>query len=254
MKGDVMMGKPETVEKIVVFEQSVTKTKIFRLDYPVSEDLMRVMVSDVFRDFMIYAFDLYYDNENLSLLKEFVAEHKPKTEKQQGLLDNLFWWRLMYDSGSHQVNSCFDDYISDKHYTLRDKPFIKSWLRECNKVVPKFYFIGHKYNDRSFVAIDILTHESLEIIVYDPTAIPPKEGEIAMGTLIPLGGELYFPIVDFYHFDYEAREAMASCLHHHYEKHLKTSSMKEAFFHVVSVMLQIERMIFMKNQEAYSSK
>ncbi|WHY64967.1 hypothetical protein [Neobacillus sp. SuZ13] len=90
--------------------------------------------------------------------------------------------------------------------------------------------------------------------MYDPIAIPPKQGEIAMGTLIPLGGGLFFPIIDFYHFDYEAREAMASCIHHHYEKHLKTSSMKEAFFHVVSVMLQIERIIFMQNQEKSTSK
>jgi hypothetical protein len=57
------MGKQETVEKIVEFAQSVTKTKTFRLDYPVSDDLRQVMVSEVFRDFMIYALDLYYDNE-----------------------------------------------------------------------------------------------------------------------------------------------------------------------------------------------
>ncbi|WP_144548309.1 hypothetical protein [Bacillus sp. X1(2014)] len=248
------MGKPETVENIVELEQTVNKTKKFRPDYPVSEDLRQVMVSEVFRDFMIYALDLYYDNENLSLLREFVEEHNPKAEKQQGLLDNLFWWRLLYDSGPNPVNSCFDDYISDNHYTLRNKPFIKSWLRECKNVVPKFYFIGHKYNDRTFVAIDILTHESLDVIVYAPIAIPPKQGEIAMGTLIPLGGGLFFPIIDFYHFDYEAREAMSSCIHHHYEKHLKTSSMKEAFFQVVSVMLQIERIIFMQNQEKSTSK
>jgi hypothetical protein len=248
------MGKQETVEKIVEFAQSVTKTKTFRLDYPVSDDLRQVMVSEVFRDFMIYALDLYYDNENLSLLKEYVAEHNPKAEKRQGLLDNLFWWRLMYNSSPNPVNSCFDDYISENLHTLRARPFIKSWLRECNKAVPKFYFIGHQYNDRYFVAIDILTQKPLEVIVYDPTAIPPTRGEIAMGTLIPLGGGLYFPIVDFYHFDYEAREAMASCLHHHYDKFLKKSTLKEAFIHVLSVMLQIERTIFMQNQEKSSSK
>ena len=58
-----MMRKQETVEKIVEFAQSVTKTKTFRHDYPVSEDLRQVMVSEIFRDFMIYALDLYYDNE-----------------------------------------------------------------------------------------------------------------------------------------------------------------------------------------------
>ncbi len=250
----VLMGKQETVEKIVEFAQSLTKTKTFRHDYPVSEDLRHVMVSEVFRDFMIYAFDLFYDNENLSLLKEYVAEHNPKSEKRQGLLDNLFWWRLIYDSSLNLVNSCFDNYISENVNTLRDRPFIKSWLRECNKAVPKFYFIGHKYNDRFFVAIDILTQKPLDVIVYDPTAIPPKKGEIAMGLLIPLGGGLYFPIVDFYHFDYEAREAIASCLHHHYDKFLKNSTLMEAFIHVLSVMLQIESIIFMQNQEKSSSK
>jgi hypothetical protein len=83
--------------------------------------------------------------------------------------------------------------------------------------------------------------------VYDPTAMPPKKGEIAMGILIPLGGGLHFPIIDFYHFDYEAREAIASRLHHHYDKHLKNSTLHEAFIHVASVMLQIERIIHMKN-------
>lgn len=234
---DVVMGKQETVEKIVEFTQSVTKSKTFRHEYPVSDDLRQIMVDEVFRDFMIYAFDLYYDNENLSLLKEYVAEHITREEKQQGLLDNLFWWRLMYDSGVNPVNSCYDDYISENLHALRDKPFIKSWLRECKKAEPKFYFIGHKYNDRFFVAIDILTQKPLDVIVYDPTGIPPKQGEIAMGTLIPLGNGLHFPIVDFYHFDYEAREAMASCLHQHYDKYLKTSSMNEAFIHVLSVML-----------------
>jgi len=131
---------------------------------------------------------------------------------------------------------------------------ISSWLRECEKAVPKFYFIGHKYNDRVFVAIDILTEVPLDVIVYDPIAFPPKKGEIAMGTLIPLGGGLHFPIVDFYHFDYDARKAIASYFHHYYEKHLKSSTMYEAFIHVLSVMLQIERIIFMENQGKSSSK
>ncbi|CAH2713823.1 hypothetical protein BACCIP111895_00977 [Neobacillus rhizosphaerae] len=110
------------------------------------------------------------------------------------------------------------------------------------------------YNDRFFVVIDILTEKPLDVIVYDPIAIPPKKGEIVMGTLIPLGGGLFFPIVDFYHFDYEAREAMASCLHHHYDEYLKNSTIQEAFIHVLSVMLQIESIIFIDNQEKSPSK
>ena len=75
-----------------------------------------------------------------------------------------------------------------------------------------------------------------------------------MGTLMPLGGGLYFPITDFYHFDFEAREAIANCLHHYYDKYLKNFSMHEAFIHVLSAMLQIEKIIFMENQEKTSPK
>ncbi|WP_066062183.1 hypothetical protein [Neobacillus soli] len=248
------MEQQGTIDKVVELVQTETKAKIFRPDYPVSEDLRQVMVSEVFGDFMIYALNLYYDDENHSLLKEFVDEHGLSNEKRDGLLHNLFWWNLFYQSSRQSSWSCMEDYISENFQTLRNKPFISSWLRECEKAVPKFYFIGHKYNDRVFVAIDILTEKPLDVVVYDPAAISPKKGEIAMGTLIPLGGGLHFPIVDFYHFDYGAREAMASCLHHHFDKYLKTSTMHVAFFHVLSVMLQIERIIVTENKEKLSSK
>jgi len=248
------MNEQGTVENLVYLVQSEVKSKTFRINYPVTEELRQEMVFKVFRDFMVYALNQYYDEENLTLLEEFVDEHQPKQEKKERLLDNLFWWRIMYDAGQNIMESCMEEYLSDNRIRFRNRPFITSWLRQCDKAVPKFYFIGHKYNDHVFVAIDILTEEPLDVMVFDATAVPPKQGEIAIGILIPLGGGLYFPIVDFYHFDYQAREAMASCLHYHYEKNLKTSNMHEAFLHVLSVMLQIERIIFMEEQEKLTTK
>jgi hypothetical protein len=46
-------------EKIVDFVQSETKTKTFRHDYSVSNELRHVMVNEVFRDFMNYAEAVY---------------------------------------------------------------------------------------------------------------------------------------------------------------------------------------------------
>lgn len=247
------MGKQEAFDKVVEFVQTETKSKNFRLDYPVSEDLRKVMVDEVFQDFMIFALDCFYD-EYLPMLKEYVDEHVPGKEKRNSLIQNLFWWRLLYDSSQGFGSSCVEDYIAENYQRLCKRPILISWLRECAKAVPNFYFIGHKSNDRYFVAVDILKEKTLEVMVLDPAANPPKKGEIAMGTLIPLGDGLFFPIVDFYHFDFEAREAMASCFHHHYGKYLKNSTMHEAFIHVLSVMLQIERIIFMKNKENHSTK
>lgn len=236
------MKDQKAIGNLVTMVQSEAKAKTFRKDYPVSESLREEMVK-VFREFMIFALDHYYDDENLLMLKEFIEDHHLKLEKRKSLLDNLFWWKLMHKFGQRNFMSCLEEYLSENNVHFKTRPFMKSWLRECEKGVSKFYFIGHKYNDRCFVVVDILTSEPLDVIVCDPTAVPPKRGELAAGTLLPLGGGLYFPIVDFYHFNYNAREAMASCLHQHYDKYLKNLPIHEAFLHVLSVMLQIENTI-----------
>ena len=181
-------------------------------------------------------------------------EDDPRQEKRQVLLHNLFWWKIFYDSNMNKRENCVEDYIAENYQWLRKRPIILSWLRECAKAIPKFYYVGYKYNDRVLVMIDIMEEETLDIIVYDPLAIPPVKGEIVMGTLIPLGAGLHFPIIDFYHFDFEAREAIAHCLHHYYEKYLKNFTMHEAFIHVLSAMLQIEKLVYIDHQENTSSK
>ncbi|WP_045516690.1 hypothetical protein [Neobacillus niacini] len=70
-----------------------------------------------------------------------------------------------------------------------------------------------------------------------------------MGTLLPLSDGLYTPIIDFYHFDYEDRRDIALCLHHYFDLHLKNSSMHETFIHVLSAMLQIEKLVSIEIQE-----
>jgi thiol-disulfide isomerase/thioredoxin len=243
------MGKKESVEKVVDFEQTAVNTKTFRLHYPVSEELRRIMVSEVFRDFMIDVVQLNYD-ACLLLLNEFAAEHDVREEKWNDVLHNIFWCKVFYDSNEDFWNSCIADFIYKNNDRLKNTPILISWLETCAKAVPKFYFIGHKYNDRVFVAIDILDEKPLNVIVYDPLAVSPKKGEIAAGLLIPLGDGLYFPIVDFYHFDFEAREAIANCFHFHYDKYLKINDTPyDIFLNVFSTMLQIEGILFKDNQK-----
>jgi hypothetical protein len=240
-------------EKVIDFVQTATNSKIFRLDCPVSEELRDEMVSEVFKDFMIYAMDLYYE-ENISILEEIVVDLHVREEKWNGLMHNLFWWRLFYESSQNKGTSIMEDYIAENYQRLRKQPILISWLRACDKVVSKFYFIGYKFNERVFIAIDILAEETLEIIVCDPLAIPPKQGEIVFGTLIPLGGGSFFPIIDFYHFDFGARQEIANHLQYYYDKHLKTSPMHEAFIYVLTAMLQIENFVALENHGTASTK
>lgn len=232
--------------RVIEFTQTATNTKTFRHDYPISDELKRVMIGKVLNDFMKYALDRYY-LEYLPILKEFVDDHSLQAEKQDGLLHNLFWWRIFYDMSLDYRSSCVADYIAENYHWLRKRPILISWLKECKKAIPKFYYVGYKHNDRALVLVDILTEKTIDAVVYDPMAIPPQKGEIAMGTLIPLGNGLYFPIIDFYHFQFEARKDIAMHLQYYYEKHLKTSTMHEAFIHVLSAMLQIEKIISTEN-------
>jgi thiol-disulfide isomerase/thioredoxin len=237
--------KNRKVDKnLVAMVQTEERAKTFRVDYPVAEELQAKMITEVFSDFATFVYEEFYHEETLLVLKEFVEESNPHVLKKQSLLDNLFWWQIMYQSAQNTL-SCVDEYLTMNHFSFMTRPFMTSWLRKCDKSVPKFYFIAHKYNDRHFLAIDILTEELLEVFICHSNAISPERGEIVAGTLLPLGGGLYFPIVDFYRFDYEAREAIGSCFHHHYDKYSKNSSPHESFLQVLSVMLQIEHKISM---------
>lgn len=244
-----MKEKKETVGKVVEFAQSESSTKQFRPDYPISDELRDEMLYGVYRDFTKYVLYQTYAIHD-PMLEEYIDDHHPRREKRQALEHNLLWWKVLYNASNKM--SCVEDYLAESSYSL--KPLITSWLREWDKAVPKFYYIGHKYNDRVLVVVDMLAEETLDVMVYDPTAVPPKKGEVVMGTLIPIGDALYFPIIDFYHFDLEASKAIASNLSYYYDKHLDTSTILEAFIHVLSILLQLERTISTENQESISSK
>ena len=237
----------EKTETIIPFVQSETNTKTFRNDYPVSEELKEAMLTKVFKDFTRFALERYYP-EYLPILTEYLHEHEIRGDKRESLLHNLFWWRIFYDSSMGFQSSCIEDFIVENYSWLSKRPILISWLKECGKAIPKFYFVGYKYNDRVLVVMDSLEEKPLNIIVYDPLAIPPIKGEIVMGTILPLGNGLFFPISDFYHFDYQAREEIAHHLHYYYDLHMKTSPINEAFIHVLSAMLQIEKLVFLENQ------
>lgn len=241
----------EKENRVVQFKQSETRAKKFRNDYPISEELRGTMISVVARGFTNFAYEKFYTPYE-PILKEFVAEFNLEGQKQDTLLHNLFWWRLLYDTNLDS-ESCIEEYIDINKEWLKDIPILMSWLREWDKAVPKFYYVVHKYNDRVHMVIDILEEDMLDVIVYDPLATPPKQGEIMVGTLIPLGDSLYFPITDFYHFNYDARKEIGAHFRYSFDEHLKKSSMYEAFIHVFSLMLHMERFLVLESENKATS-
>lgn len=240
----------EQIDKVVEFAQSKSRATQFLHDYPITEELKIVILTEEFRSFADYVVNRYFSEYQI-LLQEYIEEHSPEEAKHGTLKDNLFWWKVLYDSSQDDKMSFVEDYIAENIDRLKSNPLIISWLREWEKAVPKFYHVGYKYSDRVLIVTDMLTTKTLDVIVYDPTAVPPQKGEIVMGTLIPIGDALYFPIIDFYHFEYTAREDIALSFHHNFRNRIKDNPHEE-FIHAASVMLQIERLISLENQKDIS--
>ncbi|QFT87772.1 hypothetical protein FIU87_03820 [Bacillus sp. THAF10] len=236
-----MLNK-EPTEKVVTFEQTESTTKTFRHDLPISDQAKEIMLSKVFIEFSAWVFHHHFAQAK-ELLEEFIQEHHLQEEKQQGLLHNMFWWRTLYMVANRMDIVFVDEFIAQNLSYYKDKPLVISWLKEWEKATSKFYYVGHVYNDRNIVVVDMLTEETHDVVIFDPAATLPKNGEIVMGTLLPIGDGLYFPIIDFYHFDYQAREHIVRQVKYHLNQHSKHSSIQETFIHVLSQALQIEHLV-----------
>ncbi len=236
----------QSEEKVVELAQNTIKSEVFRIDYPLSSKLKEILVGDVFSDFMKYAYQRYY-HEYHTILKEFSVSHEVQEDKRKVLEENVFWWRLFYDISLQLDRNVVEEYISDHYARLSRMPLAISWLRACATVVPKFYLIGYIYDDRIIIVTDILTLETQNVFIYDPLASPPKTDEIVAGTLLPLGGGLSFPVIDFYHFENDARLEILRHIHYYHDIFSEGSTLHEAFIHVFSSMLQIENMIHQDN-------
>jgi hypothetical protein len=241
------MNRQGIDEKANDFVQAATNSSIIGPGYHGSDEFREDEVSKVFRDFMSYAMERYSE-EIMSTMEPVVADLYVSEEKWNGLRHNLLWWWLFYESSQKIGTSMMEEYITENDHWLSTKPILISLLRECDKAIPKFYFIGYEMNEKVFIASDILTGETIEIVICYPLAIPPKKGEIVLGTLIPLGDGSYFPIMDFYQFDLGVRQEIAHHLHNYYDQHLNTSPMHDVFIYVLTAMLQVERFVFLENQ------
>lgn len=235
----------EYKKNVVAFAQLSTQTTPFRHDQPLSLEVKEKWMPQQYNDFVAYVVgrvgELYRP-----LLEEFVEDHCPPEEKRLMLERNLFWWRVLYDVYGSESVSFVKDYCAENSIDLQVRPLMKSWLKEWEKAVPKIYYIGHQFGTNAFVAVDMETEETIDVVTYDGEAGNPEKGSIAIGTLIPTGDGLYSPITGFYCFDPEVSKEMARPLLYHYEKHLEESPGLEGFVHVLSIALQIERMILGK--------
>lgn len=231
------------LSNVIEFLQTGTKTKKFRADLPLAEELQEEMVNEVWNDFMRFALKEYYPVFS-PFLQELTENMDVKEEKEAALLQNLFWWRISCDSKLSASNStCIDEYIVTHKQLFKNRSIMESWIKSFDQAITKFYYIVHKFNDHVLVVMDMLEEKLIDVIVVDPLAVTIRVGEVVIGTLMPMGNGLYFPVTDFYHFNYEARKDLGVHFHQYFAQQLQTSPMYEAFIYVLSTMLHIERTV-----------
>ncbi|WP_394219155.1 hypothetical protein [Halobacillus trueperi] len=233
-------------KNVVAFAQPSKQTTPFRHGQPLSEEVMDMFLPELYNEFVSFIVERV-GGVYRPLLKEFVEDHYPPEDKRLILELNLFWWRVLYDVSENENVSFVEDFCLNYKQDLKQTPLTKAWLEEWEKAVPKIYYIGHKFGANAFVAVDMETEESVEVIMIDGKMKEPEKGSIAVGTLIPMGNALYFPVTSFYCFDPEVSKEMARPLMYHYEKHIEQSLGLEGFVRVLSIALQIERMILEKD-------
>ncbi len=237
------MGK--IIENVIEFAQNATNTKTFRNDYPISNELRQIMMGEVFSDFAKYSMEQYYD-VYLPISKVFIGDHDLQQEKRESMEINLFWWRLFYDSTMNVANFV-EEYIAEHYYSLKKRPILISWLREFTNAMPQFYQVEDNNDEGSVVLTDVLTEKTFNVMANDSQTIPMKQGEIIMGTLLPIGGSLFFPATAFYHFDFHANIAIAINVKYYYEMYSNISDIHEAFIHILSAVLQVEKILSLEN-------
>lgn len=207
-----------------------------------------MLLLEILKEFAHFVIENYY-HEVKFLLKEVIDVHGLRNEKRQTLELNLFWWFMLHQANKDPRLSVVNEYLAENQLRFVETPIVPAWLRAWEQAIPKIYYVGYTYSDSACVAIDLLDEKSVDVIVFDPTRTPLQKGEFVAGTLIPIGDSLYFPINDFYHFDMAASRSLALPIQHQYQKYKEKTTAYEAFIHILSIALQIEKIVYERKKD-----
>lgn len=237
-----MKTEKEVHHVIVEFAQTKLNANKFRQHYPITEEMKDELLTKILKDCIAYVTKHYYASHQI-IFREYIDEHVIRGGKRSALENNLFWWQMIYNASLDQEMSCIEDYITTHYKVFCKKPLMVSWLREWEKATPAFYYVEAQHHNHSLLLIDMRTKKPVDVILYDPLASLPIQGEVVMGTLIPIGQRLYFPVVNFYHFDLGASKYIMRHFDYYYQKHIKKGTVLEVFIHVLSIILQVEKLM-----------
>ncbi|WP_208592082.1 hypothetical protein [Gracilibacillus suaedae] len=221
------------------FSKKRARSVKFRHDKTMSEDLRGELLTNVYLKFVQYTYQQYL-GDLLPAFEEFADDCFAPPNKQEPIVENLFWWRLAYEVKLNPSFNCFQDFVNENNSYFERFPVLKSWFEHWQHVIPSYYYIGNKFGANAFVAVNIETEKTVEIFLPVPTIPAPKQGSIVVATLLPYCDSLYFPIGLFYEFDGRARVDIARHLRLYQEQLSDEDDKYEVFVRMFSSLLKVE--------------
>ncbi|UOQ83339.1 hypothetical protein [Gracilibacillus salinarum] len=204
-----------------------------------SEELRDQLLVHVYLKFVRQTYEAFYEQLEPGFL-EFANDCDVPPDKYEPILENLFWWRLLYEQALEPSFTHFHQFITHNNEYFQEYPVLKSWFLNWHEAVPAYYFVGNQIGKNGFVAVEIETEKTVEIFLPLPAHQPPKQGSIVTGILLPFCDNLYFPIVPFYEFDIRTREDIALHLRHYLEELSYESDRYQVFVRIFSSLLKVE--------------
>lgn len=230
-------------DNIIPFRQA-ERSNAFQPTYPISRATQKEFL-DVYQDVISFIMTQYFHVFH-PLLRSVSKDYNVSLEKRIDLEQQLFWLKIT--SEASQGNSVFEEYILETNMRYKKKPLIISWLREWNKAVPTFYYVSHKSTDHHLILVDLFQEEIKKVIIIHENITPIQEGEIVLGTLLPIGGNMYFPIVDFYHFEQRANSDVAAYIHEKFQQQDQNKDIHNLILEMMNVAITIEGYILSEEE------
>ncbi|MBA2176202.1 hypothetical protein H0266_14995 [Halobacillus locisalis] len=209
-------------------------TRLFHEGAEISSELADQMMIEL-GGFILYMIDRHLEKQSPRVHK-FLYEHDIPKDKIDILALNLAlaehfsrgevghakrYMKLYGKKGPHQT-------------------FTTSWLRECERALPKFYYVADPLDGDVIRVLDLESKTYRFVYVNDSEAEKAQKGALLAGMLIPLGKGLHTTFFDFYHFEY-VEDILAVIAKASYQDHKQHSSPYEAFFLALSETLQMDR-------------
>ncbi|GEL76714.1 hypothetical protein [Tenuibacillus multivorans] len=174
-------------------------------------------------------------------LRELSEIEQLPDEKAEQAIELIFWLQIFNQPHQSPSENFFQDFIHDNQSYFSKKPILLSWFKACQEAIPKFYFVGQYLGTNAFVAVDIESEKTIEVILPNPKIKSPKEGTIVANLLLPYPDHLYFPVTDFYTFNPQATHEIATHIQQYLDELSENPDQYENFLLMFLELLDVEK-------------